>query len=293
MHSSIPDFLSRLLAELNVDNDLTLGESLRKFAFDDCLVQAARGELQKYNRTKRQIAAFNGIFNRGFYLWPFNLTVSKLDDLFRPPTLQDEEWPKERWVKTYGPLSPRIEAAFKHVEGSFAEMSKLFRSGRIGVTDEDNNVVTAAALLRRDNTINLETSDLYEMTMELWRRENLNNGLLRCGLRLSLPLAPVGAPITSSPAAASLEAHLNNRHDQSKHDGTKSKASAVERCTTWLISEMNKSPKHRPKAKNEYLKDAETHFQGLSKRGFEKAWADAISATSANWSAPGRPRSVR
>jgi hypothetical protein len=63
---------------------LLLGEALQKFALDDPLVEAARHELARYNRTKNQIAAFDAIFNRGPFRWPVNLPVEELDDLFRP-----------------------------------------------------------------------------------------------------------------------------------------------------------------------------------------------------------------
>jgi hypothetical protein len=286
MNSPVADFLSRLLAELNAGNDLLLGEAIRKFAFDDRVVRAARGDLEKYNRTKKQIAAFNGIFNRGFYLWPMHLTAGRLDSLFRPAILHDVE-------VTWARPSTEVELAFEHIGACFSEMMEALRCNRIAVVDMDNNPIHSSLWRRPRITIHLETSDLYEIGMEHWSRENPNNGLLRRGLRLSLPLASAGAPIASASTATSLETHPNIRHDKSKHDGTTSKAAAQERCTAWLIGEMKKSPKHRPKPKDDYWNEARKLFHGLSERSFVKAWSDAASTTGAKWSAPGRPKSVR
>jgi hypothetical protein len=65
-----------------------------------------------------------------------------------------------------------------------------------------------------------------------------------------------------------------------KHDGRKSKAGAGRKCQKWLVDEMNKSPKYRPKPKSEYRIEALAQFSGLSGRHFD---------TVANWSEPGRP----
>lgn len=193
MHSTIAiaDFPSRQLINSNDLDDLLLGEVIRKFVFDDPVVQAARSDLATYNRTKRQLAAFSGLFERGFYLWPLNLTAGGLDDLFRPAVCQDEEWSKERWVKAYGPLSREIEMAFEHIATLFAAMMGAFRSNRTAVVDMDNNTVHTSLWRRPNITIELTTSDLYEIGMEQWRRlDNPGGSLLRRGLRLLLPAGP-------------------------------------------------------------------------------------------------------
>jgi hypothetical protein len=65
-------------------------------------------------------------------------------------------------------------------------------------------------------------------------------------------------------------------------------AGAESRCRAWLVEEMRKSPSPR-KAKAEYLAEGKGMFLGLSRRGFDRAWAWAVSATGATeWTAPGR-----
>ena len=51
-----------------------------------------------------------------------------------------------------------------------------------------------------------------------------------------------------------------------KHDGTKSKKSAADRCLKWLIGEMEKSPQRRPMPKEKYCEQAQELFSGLSER---------------------------
>ena len=74
-----------------------------------------------------------------------------------------------------------------------------------------------------------------------------------------------------------------------KHDGRELKAGAGRKCQRWLVDEMNKSPKYRPKPKSEYRIEALAQFGGLSGRHFDTAWKQAIFETGANWSEPGRP----
>jgi hypothetical protein len=62
-------------------------------------------------------------------------------------------------------------------------------------------------------------------------------------------------------------------------------------CRRWLSNEMRASP-DRPRAKSQVWTDARKRFPKLSKRGFDRAWADAISETGAQkWSKAG-PRSA-
>jgi hypothetical protein len=68
-------------------------------------------------------------------------------------------------------------------------------------------------------------------------------------------------------------------------------AAVQTRCQEYLVTEMNRSPGRAPKPKRELLADCLAHFQGLSERGFERAWANAIKLTGAvGWSKAGRRR---
>lgn len=63
---------------------------------------------------------------------------------------------------------------------------------------------------------------------------------------------------------------------------------AETRCRGWLEREMRKSPDNRPRPRTEWQLDAISKF-GVMGRPFDRAWAEAIKRTGANWSAPGRP----
>jgi hypothetical protein len=68
-------------------------------------------------------------------------------------------------------------------------------------------------------------------------------------------------------------------------------AAAQTECRRWLSHEMRASP-DRPQAKSKVLAEAKKRFPKLSKRGFDRAWGDAISETGAQkWSKSG-PRSA-
>jgi hypothetical protein len=77
--------------------------------------------------------------------------------------------------------------------------------------------------------------------------------------------------------------------DPGKHDGTKYKKSAEDRCLKWLIGEMKKSPQQRPMPKGKYREEAQKRFSGLSERSFITAWSRAVKETRSAWSAHGRP----
>jgi hypothetical protein len=63
------------------------------------------------------------------------------------------------------------------------------------------------------------------------------------------------------------------------------------RCREYLVTEMQRSPERRPKPKSDFLADCRARFAGLSERGFERAWADAIRLTGAvGWRRAGRHR---
>ena len=59
-------------------------------------------------------------------------------------------------------------------------------------------------------------------------------------------------------------------------------------CRLWLINLMKANP-NNPRPKEVIREEAKARFPNLGKRGFDRAWAAAISQTGAEkWSAPGR-----
>jgi hypothetical protein len=71
----------------------------------------------------------------------------------------------------------------------------------------------------------------------------------------------------------------------------KQTAAAAARCQGYLLTEMKRSPNRAPKSKSDVLKDCQARFPGLSERGFDRAWANAIRLTGAiGWSKAGRRR---
>jgi hypothetical protein len=70
----------------------------------------------------------------------------------------------------------------------------------------------------------------------------------------------------------------------------KQTAAAAARCRQYLVTQMNASDR-APKPKRDFLADCQARFPGLSQRGFERAWADAIRLTGAvGWRKAGRRR---
>jgi hypothetical protein len=68
-------------------------------------------------------------------------------------------------------------------------------------------------------------------------------------------------------------------------------AAAAMRCQEYLLTEMKRSLDRAPKPKPDFLADCQARFPGLSMRGFERAWANAIRLTGAvGWSKAGRRR---
>ena len=66
---------------------------------------------------------------------------------------------------------------------------------------------------------------------------------------------------------------------------------AATRCQQHLVNEMKRAPDRAPKPKADLLADCQTRFLGLSERGFERAWKDAIRRTGAvGWGKAGRRR---
>ncbi len=68
-------------------------------------------------------------------------------------------------------------------------------------------------------------------------------------------------------------------------------AAAATQCQEYLFTEMKRSLDRAPKPKSEFLTDCQARFRGLSERGFERAWSNAIRLTGAvGWSKAGRRR---
>jgi hypothetical protein len=67
-------------------------------------------------------------------------------------------------------------------------------------------------------------------------------------------------------------------------------ASAEAKCKAWLAHEMRRSPTP-PQPKNQYWKDAQQKFSGLSHAAFNRAWKQALADAEAwAWSRAGRPK---
>jgi hypothetical protein len=83
----------------------------------------------------------------------------------------------------------------------------------------------------------------------------------------------------------------DDSEDESNAGNQKTAASNIQaesRCRRWLEEQMRQSPRPQ-KAKAGYKIDAKARFSGLSKRGFDRAWARAVLETGATeWAAPGR-----
>ena len=60
-------------------------------------------------------------------------------------------------------------------------------------------------------------------------------------------------------------------------------------CKKWLIEQMQYSPTERISSKAALFKAAQAKF-GISGRGFNTAWKDAVHLTGSAWSDRGRPR---
>ena len=71
----------------------------------------------------------------------------------------------------------------------------------------------------------------------------------------------------------------------------KQTAAAEARCRQYLVTQMKQSLYRAPKPKSDFLADCQARIPGLSERGFERAWADAMRLTGAvGWSKAGRRR---
>ena len=70
-------------------------------------------------------------------------------------------------------------------------------------------------------------------------------------------------------------------------------AAAEAHCQKYLLAEMRRAPDRAPKSKTSFLADCQSRFPGLSERGFDRVWANAIFETGAQWAKPGRPKHHR
>jgi len=71
----------------------------------------------------------------------------------------------------------------------------------------------------------------------------------------------------------------------------KQTAAGEARCRQYLVTQMKQSLYRAPKPKSDFLADCQARIPGLSERGFERAWADAMRLTGAvGWSKAGRRR---
>lgn len=70
-------------------------------------------------------------------------------------------------------------------------------------------------------------------------------------------------------------------------------ARAATRCYDYLFRLMDENPDHPPKKKLDLWADCKARFSGLSRRAFDRKWAEAIDKTSAKWDNAGRPKKTQ
>ena len=69
----------------------------------------------------------------------------------------------------------------------------------------------------------------------------------------------------------------------------RTKSKALVDCGRWLAAAMEQSPKHRPKSKAEFRKEAQSKFGPIAWHQFQRLWAGAIEKSgAADWSKGGR-----
>jgi hypothetical protein len=71
---------------------------------------------------------------------------------------------------------------------------------------------------------------------------------------------------------------------------TRLTAKAESQCYRYLFQLMKENPDHAPAPKPAIEAHCKDEFSGLSQRGFNHQWRQAIAATDAHWSRQGRPR---
>jgi hypothetical protein len=90
-----------------------------------------------------------------------------------------------------------------------------------------------------------------------------------------------------------LPAHVVKRLWPASTSKKPASARAEKQCRDHLFEFMQASPKHRPHTKANYLQESQGKFEGLSERGFARAWKDAIKSSGANWDTAGAPKKSR
>jgi hypothetical protein len=144
----------------------------------------------------------------------------------------------------------------------------------------------------------------------VWQQDgiyiDLENGDLLAGSsrakdRLICPLKPLFTGLVlrkpesvhwlSEIGSADLRPVATPEVSKSKKNVT-SKTTIERACFDWLIDLMRGSPDVRPEIQDFYWREAEVRWpKGLSRRGFDRAWAKAVAEVPApEWSAGGRPR---
>ena len=166
-------------------------------------VLAAREQLrgERYARTIGQNAAYNGMFDGTFYLWPLPITASFLHDQFRPVEEAGED-PDRRW----GTLSTEIKIAFESIERNSTHLFEVLSTGAVRCCDLNDAPLSKALWLRSGLTIDLTKSDLYDVSLKQWQ---VGEEPLRRGVRLLPSLNETRPPVIqykSNPNLAQLEA---------------------------------------------------------------------------------------
>jgi hypothetical protein len=268
------DFRSYLLDDVGSrrgGDAVPLGDVIRTYVFGAPVVRAAYDCFPgNHKETKAQLAVFNGIFNRGPYLWPVPLTANILDCLFRPNVFKDEEM-SLKWA----PLPTELAQAFEHIGNCFAAMMDAFRSGKVAVVDLDGNQIPIFLWRRPGLRLDVLKSDLYEIDAN---SEHILHPEPAGTVSSPTASAIVGDPATGSPSVA-----------LSTKEAKEPVIAAGGRCLNWLIDLMLASPLRGPKTKEQYLEEARSRFGQVSGRSFDQTWSDAIRRVpGCKWNAQGR-----
>ena len=300
---------------------LLIGEAFLKFVIRDPVVQAYRAKLLA--EVPSESSKWIKFFEKGMFLcsvplplWPLTISADELAwlSIVRPSpqnsweaacVRRNEEryfWGRVRVVKydaneraTYfdktGAIfrryqsprepTPAVRGACTVVADRLNFFFGFLKRGEVVAVDMDGRKVSRAAWVRRELAITVGDygSDLFDVS-DLFGangKHPLHRGLM---LRVASADGATGSGAVS--AAEPLAA-------------VRPTVAAETACEKWLAEEMRASPRMRPKPKDNFFQEAQKSFKGLSRRAFERAWANAIRATDAKWSHPGptRDRSAR
>jgi hypothetical protein len=167
----------------------------------------------------------------------------------------------------------------------------LFRNSELiaeGVSESlFTQAIPADQWNRPDRYLDITLNDLLciEPTTSGFSSRRILNGVkLRLAAASKLPLS--SASIRAN-GPAKMVAPVVDEHPE-KLGGGKSSIAAETKCRKWLMEEMQKSPR-RPQPKENYVKEAQQRF-GVSKRGFDRAWTQAVEKTGSGWMRPGAPK---